>query len=96
MESAVSERRKAFAAAHRSDEDRQDTSPLLDAPCQSSPRPRLGHGRRLALLFHPNLTLNLYTLFSALSLGFFSRLPRLLISSTALLPGNRLWSMSLT
>ena len=34
------------------------TSPLLDAPRQSSPRPRLRHGRRLALLFH----LNLYTL----------------------------------
>ena len=30
------------------------TSPLLDAPRQSSPRPRLRHGRRLALLFHPN------------------------------------------
>ena len=30
-------------------------SPLLDAPRQSSPRPRLRHGRRLALLFHPNL-----------------------------------------
>ena len=34
------------------------TSPLLDPPRQSSPRPRLRHGRRLALLFH----LNLYTL----------------------------------
>ena len=28
------------------------TSPLLDAPRQSSPRPRLRHGRRLALLFN--------------------------------------------
>ena len=34
------------------------TSPLLEAPHQSSPRPRLRHGRRLALLFHPNLTLD--------------------------------------
>ena len=32
------------------------TSPLLDAPCQSSPRPRRRHGRRLALLSHSNLT----------------------------------------
>ena len=31
------------------------TSPLVDAPRQSSPRPRLRHGRRLALLFHLNL-----------------------------------------
>ena len=38
------------------------TSPLLDAPRQSSPRPRLRHGRRLALLFHLSLTLNLCTL----------------------------------
>ena len=38
------------------------TSLLLDAPRQSSPRPRRKHGRRLALLSHQNLTLNLYTL----------------------------------
>ena len=38
------------------------TSPLFVAPCHSSPRPRLRRGRRLALLFHPNLTQNLYTL----------------------------------
>ena len=36
-------------------------SPFLDVPRQSSPRLRLRHGRRLGLLFHPNLTLNLYT-----------------------------------
>ena len=35
------------------------TSPFLHAPRQSSPRPRLRHGRRLALLFHPNQTQNL-------------------------------------
>ena len=45
------------------------TSPLLDVPRLSSPRPRLRHGRRLALLFHLNLTLDLYTLFFALSLA---------------------------
>ena len=65
------------------------TSPLLDAPRQSSPR--LRHGRRLALLFHLNLTLNLYTLFFALSLALL-----LLTFVTVLLPGNRLHSMPLT
>ena len=54
------------------------TSPFLDAPRQSSPRPRLRHGRRLALLFHPNQTRKLYTLFPALSLAFLPRLPPLL------------------
>ena len=47
------------------------TSPLLDVPRQSSPTPRLRHGRRLALLFYPNLALNLYTLFFVLSWFFF-------------------------
>ena len=43
------------------------TSLLLDVPCQSLPR--LRHGRRLALLFHLSLALNLYTLFSTLITG---------------------------
>ena len=72
------------------------TSPLLDAPRQSSPRPRWWHGRRLARLFHLNLTLNLYTLFFALSLAHLPCLLPLLISPAVLLPGNRLWSMLLT
>ena len=38
------------------------TSPLSDVLRLSSPRPRLRHGRRLALLFRPNQTLNLCTL----------------------------------
>ena len=71
-------------------------SPLLDAPRQSSPRPRLRHGRRLALLFHLNLILNLYTLFFALSLALLLRLPPLLTSPTVLLPGNRLRSSPIT
>ena len=53
------------------------TSPLLDAPRQSSPRPRLRHGRRLALVFHPNQTPKLYTLFFSLSLALLSRLSSL-------------------
>ena len=69
---------------------------LLDAPRQSSPRPRLRHGRQLALLSHLNLTLNLCTLFFAISLALLPRLPLLLTSPTALLPGNRLQFMPLT
>ena len=72
------------------------TSPPLDAPRQSSPRPRLRHGRRLALLFHLGLTLNLCTLFFALSLALLPRLPPLLTFLTALLPRNRLQFMPLT
>ena len=48
------------------------TSPLLDAPHQSSDRTKLRHGRRLALLFHPNQTRKLYTLFFTLSAGSLS------------------------
>ena len=70
------------------------TSLLLDAPRQSSPRQR--HDRRLAVLFHLNLTLNLYTLFFALSLAHLPHLSPLLISQTVLLPGNRLRFMPLT
>ena len=70
--------------------------PLLDAPRPSSPRPRLKHGRRLALLSHLSLTLNLYTLFFALSLALLPRLPPLLTFLTVLLPGNRLRSMPLS
>ena len=69
------------------------TSPLLNAPRQSSPRPKLRHGRRLALLFCLNLTLNLYTLFFAISLVL---LPPLLTSPTVLPRGNRLWSSPIT
>ena len=72
------------------------TSLLLDAPRQSSPRPRLRHGRQLALLFHLNLTLTLYTLFFALLLALLPRLASLVTSPTVLLPGNRLRSMPLT
>ena len=72
------------------------TSPPLDAPRQSLPRPRLRRGRRLALLFHLNLTINLYTLFSTVSLVLLPRLPSLLTSPTVLLPANRPRSTPLT
>ena len=70
---------------------------LLTSPfSSSSPRPRLRHGRLLALLFYLNLTLNLCTLFFAISLALLPRLPPLLTSPTAFLPGNWLRSMPLT
>ena len=72
------------------------TSLLLDAPCLSSPRPRLRHGRQLALLFHLGLALNLCTLIFAISLAHLPRFPPLLTSPTVLLPGNRLQFMPLT
>ena len=56
------------------------TSPLFDVPHQSPPRPRLSHGRQFALLFRPNLTLNLYIFLFALSLAYLTRLPSLLTS----------------
>ena len=72
------------------------TSLLLNAPRQSLPRPRLRHGRQLAILFHLGLTLNLYTLLFAISLALLPRLLPLLTSQTVLLPGNRLRFMPLT
>ena len=66
------------------------TSPLPDVHRLLSPRPKLRHGRRLAHLSRPNLTLNLYTLFFALLLALLSYLPPLLIFPTVFLPGNRL------
>ena len=72
------------------------TSPLPDMPRLSSPRPRskprLRHGRRLALLFYLNLTLNLCTLSLVLLLTLFPHLPPILASPTAPLPGSWLRS----
>ena len=69
------------------------TSPLPDIPHLSSPRSRLKHNRRIALLSHPNLTLNLCALSFVPSLVF---LPHLLTSSTVPLPGSRLRSSPIT
>ena len=66
------------------------TSLLLGTPRQSLPRPKLRHDRRLALLSHLSLTLNLYTLSFTLSLALLPHLPPLL---TVFLPGNRLRSL---
>ena len=96
VEDAVSERRKAFAAVHRSDEDRRAFIFASRRASSVIAKARLRHGRQLALLFHSNQTRKLYTLFSALSLALLPRLPPLLISLTVLLPGNRLQSTPLT
>ena len=93
VQEVVSERRKAFAAAHRSNEDRKAYISASDVLWLSSPRPRLRHGRRLAFLSRPNLTLNLYIPLFVLLLVL---LPPLLTSSTVPLPRNRLWSTLLT
>ena len=82
-EEAVIERRKAFAAAHRSDKIDRLTSPLPDVLRLSSPK--LRNGRQLALFSRLNLTLNLCTLPFVLSLA---HLPPLLTSQTVPLPGS--------
>ena len=96
VKEAVSERRKAFAAAQRMMKIAKLTSPLPIALCLSSPWPRLRHGRRLAFLSGPNLTLNLYILFFALLLALLYHLPPLLTFPTVPFPGNRLRSSPIT
>ena len=51
VEQAVSTRHKAFLPLTEVMKITRLTSPLLDAPRQSSPKPRRRHDRRLALLF---------------------------------------------
>ena len=55
---------------------------LLHMLCLSWPKPRLRHGRRLALLSHPNLTLNLCTFSFVLSLALLPHFPSLLTLPT--------------
>ena len=82
VESAVSERRKAFAAAHRSDEDRQ--AYVSASRCASSvfAKTKSEACRRIAFLSHLNLTINMCTLFFALSLVLLPHFPPLLTSPT--------------
>ena len=88
VEDAVSERRKAFDAAHRSDVDRQA---YISASRRASSV--IAKAKAEALLFHPNLTINLDTLSYAVSLALLRSLPLLLISQNVFLPGNWHWSM---
>ena len=98
MEDAVSERRLAFAAAHRSDENcqayisasRRATSVIVKAKAKA----KAWQTTRSSL--SPNL--NPKTVLSLLHsiAGSLSRLPPLLIFLTVFLPRDRLWSMPLT
>ena len=69
------------------------TSPPLDVLRLSSPRPKIRHGRRLALLSRPNLILNLCALSFALSLAILSPLQTL---PTVPIPGSWLRSSPIT
>ena len=60
------------------------TSPLPDVHCLSSPRQKLRHGRKHALLSRPDLTLNLCTLSFVLYLALLPHLPPLLFFPTVL------------
>ena len=72
------------------------TSPLPDVLRLSSPKPRLRHGRRLALLSPPNLTPNRCTLAFVLSLALLPHLPLLLSPPTVSLSRSRLRSTPIT
>ena len=93
MEEAVNERGKVFVAVHRSDEDRQA---YIFASQHASSVIAKAKDKRLALLSHLNLTLNLFTLSFVLSLALFPHLPPLLTSPTVLFPWSRLRSSLIT
>ena len=97
VEEAVSERRKAFAAAHRSDEDRQAYISASRRTSSVIAKAKAEAWQMTCSSLSPKSIPNLYTLFFALSLA---HLPRLLLplltSPTVLLPGNRLRFMPLT
>ena len=96
VEEAVSERRKAFAAAHRSDEDRRAyISASRRAPSVIA-KVKTEAWQRTCFSLSPRSNLNLCTLSFVLSLALVPRLPHLLIFLTVLLPGNRLRFMPLT
>ena len=69
VEEAVSERRKVFAGAHRSNENRQAYISTSQRASSVIPKAKAEDGRRLAYLSHLNLTLNLCTLSFVLSLA---------------------------
>ena len=96
MESADSERRKAFAAAHKSDEDRQAYISASRRASSVIAKAKAEAWQTIALLFHLNLTLNLYNLFFALSLTLLPRLPPLPTFQTVPLPESRPQSIPLT
>ena len=96
MEVAVGERSKAFAAAQRSDEDRQAYIAASRRASSVFSKAKAEAWKTTCLPSCPNLTQNLSTLFFVLSLALLPRLHPHLTSPTVSLQGNRLRSMPLT
>ena len=82
MEGTITERHKAFAATHRSDEDHQAYISAFRRASSVIAKAKLRHDRQLVLLFHSNQTEKMYTLIFALSQALLPRFPPLLISQT--------------
>ena len=93
VEEAVSERRKAFATAHRSDEDRQAYISASRHVSSVIAKAKTEAWQTTWSSLSLSLTLNLYAFFFTLSLAL---LPPLLTFLTVFLPGNRLRSTPLT
>ena len=92
MEEVVNERRRAFVAAHRRDEN--DQAYISASRHASSVIAKAKkHSMRLALLPHLNTTLNLCTIFFILLLAL---LPSVLTSPTVPFPKSRLRSSPTT
>ena len=85
MEKAVSERRKACAAAHKIMKTDRLTSLFSDMPPLSSPKPRLMHDKRHAFLSPKSVYF-----FFVLSLALLPHFPSLLTFLTVPLPTSRL------
>ena len=93
VEKAVSERRKAYAAAHRSDVDRQAYISVSRRASSVIAKAKTEASQTTCSSLSPKSNLKLYTLSFALSLAL---LPRLSPFLTVLLPRNRLQFMPLT
>ena len=92
VDQVINERRKAFAAAHRSDANRQA---YVSASRHASyvivtTKSEACHVRRLPLPSHQNLILNLCTLLFALLLALLPHHPPLLSFPTVSFPGSKL------
>ena len=97
VKEAVSERRKAFAAAHKSHEVMAYISASRRALSVIAKAKAEAWQATCSSLSRPNLTLNLCTLSFALSLALLPHhLPPLLTSQTVPLPESQLRSMPIT
>ena len=96
VESAFGERRKAFAAAQRSDEDRQAYISACRRASSVIAKAKTEAWQTTCSSLSSKSNPQLYTLFFTLSLALFPRVLPLLTSPTVLLPGNRLRSLPIT